>query len=259
MFDELKNSISDFLINNSFSQNVYSSKQKIKLSIVVTINKYNDYNFVADFDFQSFRPVFNSEYQTSNFRFKDNNVSFRFEPNEPMTLMNNRFSGDLVSILSFYSFIIIGYDMDTYVENSGNDYYKSAKNILDRALSFSSSSNWNPQSNGGRINKYWLIDSLLSSNYSIFKKINYEYHIKGIDQLISNKDQGLSNILNIIKYFEEMERYRPNSILSQIFFQSKNLEIFNILNTNKIEKIDEVISDLNNVAPFFSNQWNNLN
>ena len=45
VFDELKNSISDFLINNSFSQNVYSSKQKIKLSIVVTINKYNDYNF----------------------------------------------------------------------------------------------------------------------------------------------------------------------------------------------------------------------
>ena len=33
----------------------------------------------------------------------------------------------------------------------------------------------------------------------------------------------------------------------------------NILNRNKIEKIDEVISDLNNVAPFFSNQWNNLN
>ena len=163
VFDELKKSISDFLINNSFSQNVYSSKQKIKLSLVLTINKYNDYNFVADFDFQSFRPVFNSNYQTSNFRYKDNNVSFRFEPNEPMTLMNNRFSGDLVSLLSFYSFIIIGYDMDTFVENSGNDYYKSAKNILDRALSFSSSSNWNPQSNGGRINKYWLIDSLLSS------------------------------------------------------------------------------------------------
>ena len=132
-----------------------------------------EFDFIADFDFQSFRPVFNSEYQTSNFRFKDNNVSFRFEPNEPMTLMNNMFSGDLISLLSFYSFIIIGYDMDTFVENSGNDYYKSAKNILDRALSFSSSSNWNPQSNGGRINKYWLIDSLLSSNYSIFKKINY--------------------------------------------------------------------------------------
>jgi len=38
-----------------------------------------------------------------------------------------------------------------------------------------------------------------------------------------------------------------------------HLEIFNILITNKIEKIDEVISDLNNIAPFFSNQWNNLN
>ena len=137
VFDELKKSISNFLINNSFSQNVYSSKQKIKLSLVITINKYTDYNFIADFDFQSFRPVFNSDYQTSNFRFKDNNVSFRFEPNEPMILMNNRFSGDLVSLLSFYSFIIIGYDMDTFIENSGNEYYKSEMNILDRALSFS--------------------------------------------------------------------------------------------------------------------------
>ncbi len=259
VFDELKKSITDFLINNSFSQNVYSSKQKIKLSLVITINKYADYNFVADFDFQSFRPVFNSDYQTSNFRFKDNNVSFRFEPNEPMTLMNNRFSGDLVSLLSFYSFIIIGYDMDTFIENSGNEYYKSAKDILDRALSFSSSSTWNSQSNGGRINKYWLIDSLMSSNYSIFKKINYDYHINGLDQLISDKDQGLSNILNIIKYFKEIERYRPNSILIQMFFQSKNLEIFNILNSNKIEEIDKVISDLNNVAPFFSDKCNKLN
>ena len=76
---------------------------------------------------------------------------------------------------------------------------------------------------------------------------------------VGSRTDSESSYLNAIKYFKEMERYRPNSILSQIFFQSKNLEIFNILNTNKIEKIDEVISDLNNIAPFFSNQWNNLN
>ena len=98
-----------------------------------------------------------------------------------------------------------------------------------------------------------------SNNYDIIKKINYNYYRNGIDLMVSDKEKGISNIKTTIELFSKIDRYRPNSILKEIFFQSKNNEIYNIFNNDlDIINIEEIKLILNKIAPFYSSKWSKL-
>jgi len=118
---------------------------------------------------------------------------------------------------------------------------------------------WSPSHNGGRINKFWLIDNLISTNYQSIREVNYNYHLNGLDLLINNDTLAKTNIIDALLNFEQINRFRPNSLLQQIFFQSKNDEIFNLFlkHQNKME-IEEIKNLLNSIAPFYSSNWSKL-
>ena len=73
-----------------------------------------------------------------------------------------------------------------------------SKKILDYSSSFSSSQMWLPSHNGGRINKFWLIDNLTSSNYQSIKEINYNYHLNGLDLLVTDEIEAKTKIIKEI-------------------------------------------------------------
>tara|TARA_B100001769_G_scaffold162145_1_gene127428 strand:- start:131 stop:580 length:450 start_codon:yes stop_codon:yes gene_type:complete len=134
-----------------------------------------------------------------------------------------------------------------------------AKQILDFSSSFSNSQMWLPSHNGGRINKFWLIDNLTSSNYSTIREINYNYNLNGLDLIIENQSLAKKNIIDSLIMFEKMNRFRPNSLLQQMFFQAKNDEIFNLfVNYKSSTEINNLKDLLNRIAPFYSNKWSKL-
>ena len=118
---------------------------------------------------------------------------------------------------------------------------------------------WTTSHGGGRINKFWLIDNLTSSNYQTIKQINYNYHLNGLDLLIEDEVTAKQNIIAALKNFELINRFRPNSILQQMFFQSKSDEIFNLFlffeNKSEIKELKELLISL---APFYTNKWEKL-
>tara|TARA_Y100001970_G_scaffold154218_2_gene188833 strand:+ start:3122 stop:4009 length:888 start_codon:yes stop_codon:yes gene_type:complete len=259
IFNELENKIEDFVNSKKWTTQIYRDFEKINCSFFITVLNYSNNSFRVNIEINSFRPVLNSSFKSNNFLFRDNGVDFSFDTNQSIVFSESQFESDLSSLLAFYSLIIIGYDMDTFSENSGLDNYLLAKKILDFSSSFSNSQMWSPSYSGGRINKFWLIDNLTSLNYLTIKQVNYQYHLNGLDVMV--KDQALAkrNIRNSLKNFEKINRFRPNSLLQQMFFQSKNDEILNLfLNSqNKIE-IEELKKLLISVAPFYANKWDKL-
>lgn len=259
IFVELERSIEEFLNSKKWTNQSYKDFEKINCSFLITVLDFTNNSFKANIEINSFRPVFNSNFRSNNFLFKDNGVNFNYEPNQSIIFSNTKFESDLASILSFYSYIIIGYDNDTFLQSSGLKDYMSAKQILDFSSSFSNSQMWLPSHNGGRVNKFWLIDNLTSSNYSPIKEINYNYHLNGLDLLIENQSLAKQNIIDSLIMFDKMNRFRPNSILQQMFFQSKNDEIFNLfINYKSSTEINNLKDLLNRIAPFYSNKWNKL-
>lgn len=259
IFIELENKIKEFVNSKKWTNKSYKDFEKINCSFFITILDYSNSSFRVNFEINSFRPVLNSTFASNNFLFRDNGLDFKFDTNQSIIFSESKFESDLSSLLAFYSLIIIGYDNDTFSKNSGMENYLNAKKVLDFSSSFSNSQMWTPSHAGGRINKFWLIDNLTSSNYQTIKQINYNYHLNGLDLLIGDEVAAKQNIIATLKNFQSINRFRPNSLLQQMFFQSKSDEIFNLFllfeNKSEIKDLKELLI---NVAPFYTNKWEKL-
>ena len=258
VFSNLEKSISTFINFNSWSENTLLNHEKIDLNLLITIISNSDNKFIANFEFQSLRPVLNSTYQTPLFNFIDKNVEFTYEEFETLFFVENKFQSDLVSLLSYYINIVYGLDKDSFVSNSGTIFYNKAQQILNLANQGTSSANWQSSSSGGRINKFWLIENLNSSNSKEFRDMIFSYHSNGLDLMHDNKLLSKKNISSSIVSLERMNRRVPNSILLKIFFETKSDEIRDIFSAGPDLETTNLYNQLNRLAPFFSNKWANI-
>lgn len=259
IFINLERNIESFLNTNDWDNQSLKNFEKIDCTLIITVLSYSDSFFNCNFEVKSFRPVYNTDYNTNIFLFKDNGVSFNYESNQYILRSDNRFESDLASILEFYANLIIGLDKDTFALNSGKSNFLNSKKILDFASSNSQSNMWSQNYNNGRINKYWLVENLVSPNYSTIKEIYYDYHRRGLDVLIEDKEDALQTISETIGKFNLINRLRPNSIMQQMFFQSKNDEIISLYkNHNNESYLKDLKKNLNRIAPFFSEKWNSI-
>ena len=259
IFINLERNIESFLNTNDWDNQSLKNFEKIDCTLIITVLSYSDSFFNCNFEIKSFRPVYNTDYNTNIFLFKDNGVSFNYESNQYILRSDNRFESDLASILEFYANLIIGLDKDSFAQNSGKSNFLNSKKILDFASSNSQSNMWSQNYNNGRINKYWLVENLVSPNYSTIKEIYYDYHRRGLDVLIEDKENALQKISQTIGKFNLINRLRPNSIMQQMFFQSKNDEIISLYkNHNNESYLKDLKKNLNRIAPFFSDKWNSI-
>ena len=258
IFLNLEKSITTFINSKSWSDNNYLIHEKIDLNILITVLSYSNNKFKANFEFQSLRPVLNSTYQTPLFNFVDKNVEFEYEEFETLFFVENKFQSDLVSLLSYYINIIYGIDSDSFINNSGNIFYSKAQEILNLANQSGFSNTWQSGNSGGRINKFWLIENLNSSNSKEFRDLLYNYHVNGLDLMHKDKLLSKKNISSSIISLERMNRRIPNSILLKIFFETKSDEIKDIFSSGPDLDTVNLYNQLNRMAPFFSNKWNNL-
>jgi hypothetical protein len=257
VFKNLEQSIIFFVDKNQWSNDNLKDFEKIKLNILITINKYEDGFFNADFEFQAFRPVLNSTYLTTIFKYVDKNIQFSFNEFDQILFSENQFQSNLSSLLAFYLNIVIGIDKDSYVYNSGEFYFNKSKNILNLANQ-KNNSGWSSSSSGGVLNKFWLIDNLSSPNSKEFKDFIFNYHSNGLDLMHNNLIEAKNNIITYLSYLKPLKRRSPNSILLKILFDAKSDEINEIFLGGPEINTKELVNDLNYLSPFFSNKWNSL-
>ena len=258
MFSNLEKSISTFINSTSWSNNSLLNHEKIDVNLLITINSYSNNNYIANFEFQSLRPVLKSTYQTPIFNFIDKNVEFVYQEFETLFFNENKFKSDIVSLLSFYINIVYGLDQDSFINSSGSLFYNKAQQILNLASQSGTSSTWSSGSSGGRINKFWLIENLNSSNSKELRDVLYSYHVGGLDLMHDNKLLSKQNISSAIISLDRMNRRVPNSILLRMFFDTKSDEIVDIFSGGPDFDTANLNNQLNRMAPFFSNKWNQI-
>lgn len=257
VFINLENSISNFINNSVWSNKNYSELEKINLNILFSIISYSNNNYVVNIEFQASRPVLNSSYSTPVFTFLEKNFQFEHIEFEPIIYKDNQFESNLSSLLAFYTNIIIGLDHNSYILNSGNNFYNVSKNILN----YTNQNNipgWNSSYNGGKLNKFWLIESLTSKDSTEFSDFVYNYHVNGLDLMYEDILSAKKNIASSISTLKPLKRRNPNSILVKIIFDSKSDEINDIFSGGSFFDVSSVVSDLNYLSPFFSNKWNSI-
>ncbi|MBM6498450.1 DUF4835 family protein [Flavobacterium macrobrachii] len=255
IFKNLQVAISDFVNKTDFTGEALKQHEKISCSMVIIINSFENNNFSASIQVQSNRPVFNSTYSTPVFNFNDNDFSFRYTEFENLIFNPATFESNLVSMLSFYSYIILGLDADTYKLNGGRDWLDLALQIQTAAQQ-GGYRGWS-QSDGNQ-NRFFLINDILSGTFQPFRDALYAYHRNGLDIMTEDIKIAKENIIGAVEILSSIYSSRPNAFLTRVFFDAKSDEIVSVLSGGPNMDIRTFVDKLNRISPVNSSKWTTI-
>ena len=123
VFKTLQTALNEFVNQTQWTGQLYKQNEKINCSMFITINSNNSDQFTATIQVQSSRLVYNSTYATPVLNYNDKDFNFRYTEFESLIFNPAEFSSNLVSVISFYSYIILGMDADTFIPSGGNTFF----------------------------------------------------------------------------------------------------------------------------------------
>ena len=255
VFSTLEKSINEFINNNLWNNKPLETHQRVKLNLVLNLNSYVGSNFIGTLQVQVERPVYESTYLTPIFNFLDKDISFQYDEYQPLFYNPASFESNLISILSFYVYIAMGMEADTFKTNGGTNFFKEAQKIVSLAQQ-NSTKGWN-QSDGTR-NRFWLVDTLLSNTFKEYRTVQYEYHRRGMDFMTTNLKKAKVSVINSLQKFLPLYKRRPNAFLIQTFFDAKSDEIVDIFSQGPQIEIKQTLKTLNKIAPYFGPKWKKI-
>ncbi|MEK9787774.1 MAG: DUF4835 family protein [Flavobacteriaceae bacterium] len=255
IFKTLERSLNEFLNTQVWTNQEFLSQEKITCSFVFNLSNYNNDQFEATLQVQSQRPVFDTNYDTPILNFLDRDIVFSYQEFQPLFFNQSSFESNLVSLLSFYAYLIIGLDADTFQENGGSEFYERALEVVNLAQ-VTSRKGW--KASDGTKNRFWLIDNLRSNTFKEYRQALYNYHRGGLDQLTAYPIEAKHAVMEAIKALEPLFLRRPNAFLLQLFFDAKVEEIVNIFKEGPKVDFKETEAVLKKIAPFFGSRWKQI-
>ncbi|MBT8309445.1 MAG: DUF4835 family protein [Flavobacteriaceae bacterium] len=255
VFKTMERQINEFINKTKWTDKTYLPQERINCSMFITIQDYSSDSFTGTIQVQSSRPVYGSSYGTPVYNYNDKDFSFRYLEFQNMIYNPSQFESNLISMLTFHVYMILGMDADSFAQNGGDEYFKQAQTILQYSQQ-GSFRGWELQD--GQQTRFVLIDNVLSPTYKELRNVMYSYHIGALDLMHENPKLGKEKIANVLKQLEIMNRRRPNSYLLRVFFDSKADEIEQIFSGGPKVNIVEVQEMLNKVAPMHSSKWRNI-
>lgn len=255
IFKNLEKSVSEFVNKTDWTGEEYKQHEKINCSMVITVNSYDSNQFTATLQIESSRPIFNSSYSSPVFNYNDKDFSFRYIEFENLTFNPSTFDSNLISVLAFYSYMILGFDADTYALYGGRPWFDIAQQVLSVAQQ-SGYKGWT-QADGNQ-NRFFLISDLLSGTFDAFRESMYQYHRNGLDTMTKDTKASKEKIMQSVTILSSIYNVRPNAFLTRVFFDAKVDEIVSILSGGPKVQLSDTIDTLNRISPLNSAKWSTI-
>jgi len=229
-FKALEKSLRDFINNTSWTGKKLQNFEKIKSNFAIVITSREGNRFTGQLVVQAVRPVYNTSYESPLLNIQDNRFSFEYAENENLIFNERQFSGkNLIDVISFYVYLILGYDADSFQSMSGSQWFSKAQQIAQNSQN-RGYDGWN-QINEPR-SRSILIGEILNPNMNQLRTTLYTYHRAGLDGLF-NQDQTQAKkiIFDALMQLKTYENSFQQNYFFNLFIDNKADEIFNIFNS----------------------------
>ena len=241
-FQNLQNSLNDFVNTRKWSPDNFKTDEKIDCSFLLNLESAGETNvYKASLTIQSARPVFNSSYLSPVINYQDNDVVFKYTDFQQLEFNENRVSGtdalssNLTAVFAYWINMILAFDYDTFSPRGGNVYFQKAQNIVNNAPDGRSITGW--KAFDATRNRYWLAENMLNSRYNIIHDVLYSYYRLGMDKMYEDEISGRREILNALSLLNTYNTENPNTMILQFFFQGKSQELIRIFSkASPVEK-----------------------
>ena len=252
VFKTLEKQLTEFVNNTKWTNKTYGLQEKINCSMVINVNSYENDSFRTTLQITSSRPIYDSTYNSTVYNYNDKEFSFQYLEFQNLVYNPQQFESNLISVLSFHVYMILGMDGDSFALNGGEEYFNQAQTIA----------NYSQQLNGqgwrledGLQSRFALINDHMSPTYSELRTAMYKYHVDGLDVMSNDLKKGKLNIISAIENLQKVHSKRPNSFLMRVFFDAKADEIRDVLSGGPSVNIRDVVDVLNRIAPIHSQKW----
>jgi hypothetical protein len=247
VFTTLQNSLEQFINGTKWTESSFSSVEKIDCTFNIILNSMNGNSFSGEIQVTSNRPVYNSSYITPLFNYRDVDFTFNYTEGEMLEFTPNNISSNLIAVISFYTYIVIGLDYDSFAPGGGTPYFETAMQIVNAAQSLGAKG-WTAFENDR--NRYALALGLTQESMKPFHQLWYRYHRLGLDDMASNVDRGKGQISLALEEILPKLKGVKTSDANLLFFSNTKLdEIVQIFGKSDTETKQALYKSLNTIFP----------
>ena len=256
-FNTLQKAIYEFLNNTKWTNDVFTTEERIECSILINLTEQiSTDEYKGSIQVQSIRPIHNTSYYSSVLSVLDEDFRFRYIEHQALEFSENSHLSNLTSVLAYYMNIVVGLDYATFSIEGGNPYFNNAQTIVSNAQT-APELGWKAYE--GNKNRYWLVEELLDSKYSLFQEILYNYHREGLDGMFDDPQIGREKITECLELLRKLKRQHPSTYILQVFFDAKSSELTNIYSEAFPDEKARVINLLTELDPTNSNKYLDIN
>ena len=256
VFNTLQRALNEFINNKKWTNAKFSPNERIDCAFTMIVNTLEDNRFSCELQVQARRPVYNSSYTTTIFNFRDTQLDFQYTEMEPLEYSETTLQSNLTATIVFYIYVILGIDFDGFSPKGGSVFFQQAQQILTLAQSEPSWNGWKAFENDR--NRHALITALTENQSEGYRQFWYDYHRKGLDEMAANADRGRTNILEALPALTALKSARPNSILLQVFSDTKLDELVSIYSKATTQEKQTGYKTLSNLYPGQTNRLESL-
>lgn len=225
VFDALQEGMSTYMNETKFSNATFSPVEKIECRMFLTVSEYSDDRIKGELQVQLSRPVYNSTYTTTLFNFRDTKIEFGYREGDQMIFNENTVDNNLTALMDYYAYLFLALDFDSFSPNGGQQFYDRAQSIVQQAQSIGEVG-WRTFEDTK--NRAAVLSGFTDSNTSGIRNLIYNYHRRGLDEMVTSPDKGRAVITESLKELKTVADASPMSVLLSLFRDSKLDELVNI-------------------------------
>ncbi|HNY58593.1 MAG TPA: DUF4835 family protein [Bacteroidales bacterium] len=251
VFQNMQRDIYEFMNSMVWTDNIFSFSERIECNLLINLDEQLSADeFRGTIQIQLSRPVYNTTYESTVLNFVDNNFQFRYVEFQPLEFNPNSHTSNLVSVLAYYAYLLIGMDFDTYSQGGGTPYFQVAEKIVINAQN-APEQGWKPYDGSRNRNRYWLVKNILDSEYAGVRQFIYLYHLRGLDRMESDMTRARTEIYESLRRLQEVYRQRPDPFMyyMTVVLDAKADEIVNIFSQAFPEEKNRVVQVLTEIDP----------
>lgn len=255
VFKTMQKSLTDYINKTDWTGQGYKNNERINCSMFINVTSGAANAFTGTIQVSASRPVYNSTYSSPIMNFNDKEFSFEYNEFQNLTFNPTVFESNLISVVTFYCFMIIGMDADTFSPEGGTTFLETAQEVVNIAQT-SGYKGWS--GSDGNSNRFFLVNDMLSETYKPFREAMYKYHYEGMDAMAKDLKTGKEKVKDAIAKLAEVQSVRPNSLMMRVFFDAKSDEIVSIFSGGPKIPITDLVDNLNRFSPLNAAKWTGI-
>jgi len=248
LFEQMQRAAYEFFANNVFTEHKMKIQERVEINIGIILHEEMGSNeYRGEIQVTYARPIFGSGYNSPVIDIRDENVIFRFSIGDVIEFNLNSSTGSLASLLTYYAYLILSIDYDTFAPLGGQGFLKIASRVVENAQS-DPSPGWRSFENNGK-NRAAIIEELMNDMYEPYRMCLYEYHRLGLDYMHEQPEQGRTAIIEALEKLRPIYQRRRDSYLLALFIRAKSDEIVQIFSEGSPDEKRRAYNIMNAIDP----------